>query len=1103
MLAEPMFRHYTDHTIEHSQRIILLASDLIKMGNITLSQDERFVLLCAIVLHDIGMQTNEYIYGKPQNPSDNELEIIREKHHEYSYNLIIEHYNDYGLQKQEGLVDFIAQVAKNHRKTNLETETKDVDYAGKPLRLKLLSVIIRLSDCLDFDHRRVNIEKLSHFNVSPESKTFWFCHYYVQSLKITEKKVKLVFRFPNLYNGTNIETSITRYAISEIEDQIDKLYNLLAKYNITFHKNSVESDIVYIDALKELPEDVIKYINDLPNSTKLETNTIPSEDEENAKKKYLAYLEYECIFDVEGLPVPQEVLDRKIALEETFVPLRFVIIPEKWDEIKSDFDDSYINIHKDWFGLKCPVSDMDDKFNNPFRAVIFSGPGGGKTTYMRRLVSAYGLKKFDNVKDNLPKRPLFPILIKCRDFEEIGDMAILDIIQKIPQKIGFAHEQRLTNAFYQLVIKQINNGYAMILFDGLDEIKDASSRSKFINQVKRFADEYKNVNIVMSSRLVGFKQITNNLFASFHRWLILPFNKKEIEHLCICWHQILFPSDEDFIKSAKKLSDAILSNDRIYKLAQVPILLTTLLLVNKQHGGRLPIRRTELYSKAIEVLLNTWGVAIRKSIDPRKALPHLAYLAHKMMFGDGSQKIGETKLLDILNEAQRNLERYSLYSLTASNNDSMFFKDTYDFIDKIEDRSSLLVNRGYRIKEGSNQNEREYEFLHLTFQEFLTAYAIINRHYPKASDNSNINDCFEGNWENPTFKEVILLTSVLTDGWGASKMIQKILKRLEDIKISRILYRQSTVTYLKNLMLQMIMDEALLTTSDREKIYKTCFSAPVEANIFRSEFLSLYESEHRDEMLITLKQLDQERKYPLYAPLFQLLEERMANPAFSLYFYYKKIKKNNGPLKAVKILDIATWLGWDLNPRHEKKEFKGAQVKKELKDELSSYCMMEDEKLAYFAYKVLYRLCNDNDPILSGKLLQSLLRFSSESDITQHIDKFSITQDTLIFLRGNSLTEVQIKALDEAMKQEIDTQNLIQHFKFGILCGAWDITIVIKKANEFHHVDYITKEDSYKLFIWMQRYLSVLKETESLTTDQKILAEKYQYEVGGLYNETT
>jgi len=523
----------------------------------------------------------------------------------------------------------------------------------------------------------------------------------------------------------------------------------------------------------------------------------------------------------------------------------------------------------------------------------------------------------------------------------------------------------------------------------------------------------------------------------------------------------------------------------------------TLLLVNKQYGGRLPIRRTELYSKAIEVLLNTWGVAIRRAIDTRKALPHLAYLAYKMMFADGGsqQKIGETKLLDILNDAKKDLEIYSLYSLTASDNDSMFFKDTYDFIDKIEERSSLLVSRGFRIKEGTTQNEREYEFLHLTFQEYLVAYAIINKHYPNASENSNVNGCFEGNWENPALKEVILLTSALIDKWGAPKMAQRIIDRLKEIKESRNLYRQSTVIYLKNLLLQMITDEALLTKNDREKIYKACFSAIVEINIFKKEFLSVYESEHKDEMVIALKQLDQERKYPLYAYLFQLLEERKVNPAFSLYSYYKKIKETNSLLEAIRVLDIGTWLKLDLTSGHEKLELKGASIKKELRDELLSYCMSEDEKLVNFAYQALYNLCNNEDTIFSGKLLQSLLRFSINQYITTRINKFSITQDTLIFLHGNSLTEAQKRELYEIMEYEMNPQSLVDHFKFGAMCGAWNIVTVIQNANKLHCEDYVTKRESYKLFTWMQGYLSVLEKTKSLKADERILVESYLHEL--------
>jgi predicted NACHT family NTPase len=206
-------------------------------------------------------------------------------------------------------------------------------------------------------------------------------------------------------------------------------------------------------------------------------------------------------------------------LEELFVPLRFAkpssrhrrnMISESQDTGK--FKELW---WEDGFDQPPWMWDESDKSIIPtegnIRLVVFYGPGGGKTTWMKRLASFYGVENCEDIGDNLPARILFPIWIKCRQFKEDTSLSIEEIIRKIPERTGFATEPDIRDAFFKLVSEHIQNGTALLIVDGLDEIGNASNRKIFIDNLNRFATMNKQVNIIMTSRIAGYKLIASSL----------------------------------------------------------------------------------------------------------------------------------------------------------------------------------------------------------------------------------------------------------------------------------------------------------------------------------------------------------------------------------------------------------------------------------------------------------------------------------------------------------------------------------------------------------------------------------------------------------------
>ena len=201
--------HYTKHGIGHSERISQYLGKLLEDFPTLLNQQERFVLLAAIFLHDIGNQLPKYADIPIKSTySIEELEKIRKNHHLSSYEAVKDSIKvnaelPLGLDNCKEYTEFIADLCKYHRKLDLKY-LKDTHIAGHPLRLHLLGALIRLGDELDADYRRVDMEVLKIIDIPTESKFYWWSHYYVQSISIDQGHIKLFFRFPEEYKNNDI-----------------------------------------------------------------------------------------------------------------------------------------------------------------------------------------------------------------------------------------------------------------------------------------------------------------------------------------------------------------------------------------------------------------------------------------------------------------------------------------------------------------------------------------------------------------------------------------------------------------------------------------------------------------------------------------------------------------------------------------------------------------------------------------------------------------------------------------------------------------------------------------------------------------------------------
>ena len=263
-----LIAHYTKHGIDHSERISQYLGKLLEDFPTLLNQQERFVLLAAIFLHDIGNQLPKYA-GIPikLTYSIEELEKIRKNHHLSSYEAVKDSIKvnaelPLGLNLCKEYTDFIADLCKYHRKLDLK-DLKDTHIAGDPLRLHLLGAFLRLGDELDADFRRVDMEVLNIIDIPTESKFYWWSHYYVQSISIDQGHIKLFFRFPEEYKYNNIVEVFQGKSKESLRKQFFAVYDIFENYGVRFYPDIEIEDTNYLStgSLKQVPPDLLEHIN--------------------------------------------------------------------------------------------------------------------------------------------------------------------------------------------------------------------------------------------------------------------------------------------------------------------------------------------------------------------------------------------------------------------------------------------------------------------------------------------------------------------------------------------------------------------------------------------------------------------------------------------------------------------------------------------------------------------------------------------------------------------------------------------------------------------------------------------------------------------------
>jgi predicted NACHT family NTPase len=148
-------------------------------------------------------------------------------------------------------------------------------------------------------------------------------------------------------------------------------------------------------------------------------------------------------------------------------------------------------------------------------------------------------------------------------------------------------------------------GNAIVMFDGLDEVFDPGKREDVITDIIRFTNDYPNVRVIVTSRVIGYKP-QRLRDAEFRHFMLQDLEPEQIREFINRWHDLTFKDEVDKVRKRDRLQTAIDTSSAIRELAGNPLLLTMMAILNRNQ--ELPRDRPELYNQASRVLLHQWDV---------------------------------------------------------------------------------------------------------------------------------------------------------------------------------------------------------------------------------------------------------------------------------------------------------------------------------------------------------------------------------------------------------------------------------------------------------------------------------------------------------------
>ncbi|MBN4001292.1 HEAT repeat domain-containing protein [Nostoc sp. LPT] len=390
--------------------------------------------------------------------------------------------------------------------------------------------------------------------------------------------------------------------------------------------------------------------------------------------------------------------------------------------------------------------------------VVLGEPGIGKTT----LMSYFAVMLAEQQTEKLglsTDLELLPILIRIRDLGKASTKNLLEYVRNFANSI---HVKELPKGFFE---HWLDDGRALILLDGLDEIAKPSDRYEFVKIIHSFLGQYSQNRAIITSRPAGYSRefFGTDEFPHYH---LEKFDDSQIDLFIQQWYNSRLPNNPEKAQERQEsLKKALAAQKRIKLLARNPLLLTIIALIHR-YDAHLPRQRYKLYEQAVDTLLINWDV--NKGIESWKLnyiklddikilMQRLAYWIHSQ--GETGDKEGGTLIErdELITQLSEYICDYYLVHKHQAKTEAE------RLVDHITERCGLL----------NEQGQDRYAFVHKTFQEYLAGEEIRDR---QSEDFNEVLNHIRDYLHNSHWREVLLLLIAQQNQNNSKKIIEAILQ---------------------------------------------------------------------------------------------------------------------------------------------------------------------------------------------------------------------------------------------------------------------------------------------------------------------------------------
>ncbi|MGD1704761.1 NACHT domain-containing protein, partial [Dapis sp. BLCC M229] len=394
--------------------------------------------------------------------------------------------------------------------------------------------------------------------------------------------------------------------------------------------------------------------------------------------------------------------------------------------------------------------------NNYKYLVILGDPGSGKSTLLQYIA----LQWAELPRKDLSLKPI-PLLIElrtyvrnhnanqCKDFLEFLEKGS-GVTCRLPQ-------QELHTKF--------QNGDAIVMFDGLDEVFEPAKREEIITDIHRFTNDYKNVRVIVTSRVIGYKP-QKLRDAEFYHFMLQDLEDEQVEDFMQRWHNLTYQDEAERERKRERLKRAIKDSSAIKELAGNPLLLTMMAVLNRHQ--ELPKDRAELYNQASRILLQQWDMErtlVDANLNPntidykdkQEILRQVASFMQRNKEGLAGNLISEKDLEKIIRD----------YLKSVDINDARNMARV--LMEQLRSRNFILCFVGAEY----------YAFVHRTFLEYFCAWSFVwdFKETQSLGRDDLINDVFGNHWRDAKWHEVLGLIAGMIDAKFVGEIISYLMEQ--------------------------------------------------------------------------------------------------------------------------------------------------------------------------------------------------------------------------------------------------------------------------------------------------------------------------------------